>query len=70
MPNDLRKIREEGLRLLSEGLGPVGAVMFLRQFTSGSGDYTAEREAAQADVKFDDIVARIQERQKTRFAQS
>ncbi|UQZ91398.1 hypothetical protein C4J81_19050 (plasmid) [Deltaproteobacteria bacterium Smac51] len=57
-------IREQGFRVLVEGLGTVGAINFLRQFESGSGDYTAEREKLHGDVTIDDIAARIQKRQE------
>jgi len=39
-PNEIRK---EGLKALTEKLGPLGMVLFLRQFDAGNGDYTIER---------------------------
>jgi len=50
-------IRKLGMDALKEKLGRVGAVYFIRQFKTGSGDYTKEREALHADLTFDDIVA-------------
>ncbi|ABI67565.1 hypothetical protein [Syntrophomonas wolfei] len=40
---DLGTIRRMGIEALTEKLGPVGMVEFLRQFDSGYGDYTEER---------------------------
>jgi len=40
---DLCTIRRMGIVALTEKLGPVGMVEFLRQFDSGYGDYTEER---------------------------
>ncbi len=40
---DLATIRRMGIEALTEKLGPVGMVEFIRQFDSGSGDYTKER---------------------------
>ena len=42
---DLSVIRRMGIEALTEKLGPVGMVEFLRQFDSGYGDYTKERSA-------------------------
>jgi hypothetical protein len=40
---DLGAIRKRGIEVLTEKLGPVGMVDFIRQFDSGYGDYTKER---------------------------
>ena len=45
MVNCLNEIRQEGLKALSSKLGAAGAVVFMRQFESGYGDYTEERES-------------------------
>jgi hypothetical protein len=55
-------IREEGFRVLKKELGTAGTVNFLRQFESGHGDYTEEREALLKENSIDDIVARIEKR--------
>jgi len=53
---DQRNLRRLGMAALKEKLGSVGAVYFIRQFNTGSGDYTKEREALHANMTFDDIV--------------
>ena len=40
---DPRELRESGFRALTEAIGWVNAVRFLRQLDPGSGDYTEER---------------------------
>lgn len=61
---NLMEIREEGFRVLVEGLGTAGAVNFLRQFEGGSGDYTREREALLDGISIDEIAERIQRRKR------
>ncbi|WP_206809051.1 hypothetical protein [Paradesulfitobacterium ferrireducens] len=41
---DLGTIRRMGIEALIEKLGPIGMVEFIRQFDSGYGDYTRERQ--------------------------
>ena len=53
---DQSKIRRLGMVALKEKLGSVGAVYFIRQFDTGNGDYTKEREVLHANMTFDDIV--------------
>lgn len=64
MNANLNTIREEGFRVLVKELGTAGTVNFLRQFESGSGNYTEEREAAHAGITIDEIAARIQRRKE------
>ena len=40
----LSEVQQRGLRALQRELGTVGMIRFVQQFTSGKGDYTAERE--------------------------
>lgn len=62
MNNNLSAIREEGFRLLVNGLGTAGAITFLRQFDGGSGNYTEERQSLLEGITIDEIVLRIKER--------
>ena len=54
--HDPLSIRKAGMAALKEKLGSVGAAYFIRQFSTGSGDYTKERESLYADLTFDEIV--------------
>jgi hypothetical protein len=54
-PKTQAAIRAAGLDALKERLGRAGMVRFLRQFSSGSGDYTQERQAWLDELTVDDI---------------
>jgi hypothetical protein len=55
----LREVTQHALALLTKELGIVDPMRFLNQFTTGYGDYTAERDALFADVTLDEILAAI-----------
>jgi len=55
-------IRNEGYRVLTKELGTAGAVVFLRQFENGSGNYTEERRAMLDENSIDMIAERISKR--------
>jgi hypothetical protein len=59
MNANLSVIREKGLRVLKKELGPAGMVYFIRQFYSGSGNYTEERHALQKSTSIKEIADRI-----------
>ncbi len=63
----LAEINQQALRLLYRELGVVNAVRFLRQFTSGFGNYTQERDVLFAGKSLQEIVGEIEE-QKERSA--
>ena len=41
--NNPTEVRKVGLQALTEALGPIGMVRFIRQYENGSGDYTKEK---------------------------
>jgi hypothetical protein len=45
----------QGIDALTEKLGPVGMVEFMRQFDSGYGDYTKERRTWLDNLTIEDI---------------
>jgi hypothetical protein len=51
----LNSIRKQGIDALTEKLGPIGMVEFMRQFDSGYGDYTKERHAWLDSLTIEDI---------------
>ena len=55
-------IRNEGYKVLVQGLGVAGAVMFLRQIEDGTGNYTEERRSALEQNSINSIAARIKKR--------
>jgi hypothetical protein len=62
MISNLALIRQEGLKALNSRLGTAGTVVFMRQFESGYGDYTEERENKLKDITLDDIISSIRKR--------
>lgn len=53
---NLSAIRRMGIEALTEKLGPVGMVEFIRQFDSGYGDYTKERHEWLDGIDIETIV--------------
>ncbi|MCL2433695.1 MAG: hypothetical protein FWD16_04155 [Clostridia bacterium] len=52
-------IRQAGLAALQKELGPVGTTYFLRQFSPGYGDYTAERDELLKHATFEEIAESV-----------
>jgi len=48
-------LRKAGIDALTKELGPLGMALFLRQYDSGYGDYTAERDELLKDMTLDDV---------------
>ena len=48
-------LRKAGLAALSKELGPLGMVLFMRQYDSGYGDYTAERDELLKSVTLEEV---------------
>jgi hypothetical protein len=59
----LTQVNQEAIEILYREMGVVNAVRFLNQFTTGYGDYTAERDTFFADVTLDEIIADIKREQ-------
>ena len=51
--------------MLSEQIGVVDTFRFVNQFTTGHGDYTAERDAMFGHLTLDDIVSAIEKKRPT-----
>jgi hypothetical protein len=54
-------IRKAGMSALKKNLGTVGAAYFLRQFSTGEGDYTREREKLFDGIAFDEMANSVRE---------
>lgn len=57
----LAEINQQAIQLLYQELGVVNAVRFLRQFTTGFGDYTRERASLFAGKSLQEIVHEIEQ---------
>ena len=55
----LAEVTRKAIEVLSRELGPADTLRFVNQFTTGFGDYTAERDALFGQETLDDIVAEI-----------
>ena len=62
----LHEINRDGHAALVRELGVVGALRFLGQFTTGRGDYTAERERFLGDETLEELYEQIQEANRER----
>lgn len=58
----LCEINEQAIRVLVRELGAADSVRFIRQFTTGFGDYTEERKELFKDVSIEKVVEEIQSR--------
>ena len=56
----LVEINQYALRLLYKEMGVVDAIRFLRQYTSGFGDYVQERDALFGEKALDEIIAEME----------
>lgn len=63
-------VRNAGVSALKKELGIVGASYFMRQFSIGKGDYTAERDDLLRNVPSDEIAEGIRALQSTATAKS
>ena len=64
----LHEINRDGHAAHVRALGVVGALRFLGQFTTGRGDYTAEREGHLGDETLEALFKRVQEVDRKRGA--
>ena len=53
--NNPAALRKAGIEALTKELGPLGMALFLRQYDSGYGDYTAERDDLLKDITLEDV---------------
>ncbi len=56
----LVEINQKAIHVLYRELGVVDAVRFLKQFTTGYGDYTEERWQLFKEERIEDILAEIE----------
>ena len=58
-------VRKAGMSALKKELGTVGAAYFMRQFSTGQGDYTCEREKLIEGMALPGIASVVDKREKT-----
>ena len=60
----LAQITAEAIRILYREIGIVDTLRFVNQYTTGYGDYTAQREELFAGMTLDNIVSGIKQSRK------
>jgi hypothetical protein len=53
--HDARLVRQKGYEALTKTLGSVGTVYFIRQFSSGKGNWTEDRKEILAGLTMADV---------------
>jgi hypothetical protein len=61
----LAELTEEAIQILYRELGVVNTVRFLRQFSTGLGNYTRERAEREDQETLDELLKAIKERRAT-----
>jgi hypothetical protein len=57
----LNQITQQAVELLSKEIGIANTIRFLGQFSTGSGNYTEERDVMFSDLTLDDILNQMKE---------
>jgi hypothetical protein len=52
-------VRKAGMSALKKELGAVGTTYFIRQFSAGQGNYTAERDKLLEGITLDEIIKNV-----------
>ena len=60
----LAELTEEAMQILYRELGTADTVRFLRQFSTGIGNYTEDRSARDGDESLDDVLAALSARRE------
>ncbi len=55
----LVEVTREAIEILSRELGPADTMRFIGQFTTGHGDYTAERETLFGQATLEQIITGV-----------
>ena len=57
----LAELTNRAIELLSRELGAADTLRFVNQFTTGYGDYTAERDALLGPMTLEEIISQIKD---------
>jgi hypothetical protein len=61
------EIRAKGFEALSNALGTIGTIYFLRQFSGGSGNWTEDRKSILGNITEQDFEEELAALRKTPF---
>jgi hypothetical protein len=59
----LAEVTRRAIEILSRELGTADTLRFMNQFSTGAGDYTAERDALFENATLEQILAEIKSRE-------
>ena len=65
-----QELRNKGIKILSDALGPVDMARFLMQFDNGLGDYTKERHEWLDKYSIDEISEELRKKQENQSEES
>lgn len=63
----LSDITNQALHVLTREIGAANTMRFLGQFSTGTGNYTEEREALFGHLTLDEVLAEIREKQTSKI---
>jgi len=63
----LSDITNQALHVLTREIGAANTMRFLGQFSTGTGNYTEEREALFGHLTLDEVLAEIREKQSNKI---
>lgn len=55
----LHQLNEEAIQVLIQELGVADTARFIRQFSTGAGDYTEERRERLAEMSLDEVIDEV-----------
>jgi hypothetical protein len=55
----LEEVTQRAIHILSREMGVADTMRFLKQFVTGAGNYTEERQALFGDLTLDEILAEV-----------
>ena len=61
----LAEVTRQAIEVLYRELGPVDAMRFIGQYSTGRGDYTSDREKLFEQVKLEEVIAGIKAMNKS-----
>ena len=61
----LTEVTRQAIEILCRELGPADTMRFIGQYTTGRGDYTADRDKLFGQAKLEDLIAGIKAMNKS-----
>ncbi|HEV7591379.1 MAG TPA: hypothetical protein VGO40_24915 [Longimicrobium sp.] len=65
----LEQVTQRAIHILSREMGVADTMRFLKQFVTGAGNYTEDRETLFADLTLDEILAEVKKSRSSNSAE-